>query len=417
MLIDIPYGSKTLQALLPEGSKTLHIREPEQRMAADYFRSILETRLQQSPLDLQDTIIIVADKTRLCGYPHYLPILVDILKEHGLREKSLRFIIAYGTHPRQSDAECLAGYGRIYTRYPFLHHDCTDLSLFADCGATSRGVPIRLRRDILAASCVITMGPICHHYFAGYGGGRKLIFPGCGERRSIYANHRLYLDRDTMSLAAGCRPGVLQGNPLAEDLFEIAAYKEADLAIHGIMNSHGELCDIVVGAERNSYLQACEIHGSLCESEQQTVPLLIASCGGYPKDINFIQSHKAIHNGAMFVEDGGTLIIFSECRDGLGSETFLPWYNKGGFSKAFAHLLDDYQGNGGTALAMMSKTSRIRIIMVTELEEYICATMAVEKWSCSQALDYIKGLQVPLSFIANASLLVRKTSDSSLWER
>jgi hypothetical protein len=43
--------------------------------------------------------------------------------------------------------------------------------------------------------------------------------------------------------------------------------------------------------------------------------------------------------------------------------------------------------------------------------------MAVEKWSCSQALDYIKGLQVPLSFIANASLLVRKTSDSSLWER
>jgi nickel-dependent lactate racemase len=414
MLVHIPYGDKTLTAHLPAGSDSLNIREPAQRMSAEYFQATLRDRIQHSPLDLRDTVIIVADKTRLCGYPQYLPILVDTLKEYCLAEDALRCIIAYGTHPRQSDEECLAGYGDIYTRYPFVHHDCTDRSLFSECGTTSRGVPIRLRRDILAASCVITMGPICHHYFAGYGGGRKLIFPGCGERHSIYANHSLYLDQSTMSLASGCRPGVLQGNPLAEDLFEIAAYKEADLAIHGILNSHGELCDIVVGSGRNSYLMACEIHSNLCESQHHAVPLLVASCGGYPKDINFIQSHKAIHNASMFVQDGGTLVIFSECRDGLGSETFLPWYSMGGFSKAFHHLLEDYQGNGGTALAMMSKTSRIHIIMVTELEEHICSTIGVEKWSSEKALQYIAALQKPLSYIGNASLLVRRTPDCSL---
>ena len=36
---------------------------------------------------------------------------------------------------------------------------------------------------------------ISHHYFAGYGGGRKLIFPGLGEKESIYQNHKLFIDK------------------------------------------------------------------------------------------------------------------------------------------------------------------------------------------------------------------------------
>ena len=39
--------------------------------------------------------------------------------------------------------------------------------------------------------------------------------------------------------------------------------------------------------------------------------LVLASCGGFPKDINLIQSHKAIHNAAAFVRDGGRLVMLS----------------------------------------------------------------------------------------------------------
>jgi nickel-dependent lactate racemase len=406
--IRIPYGSNSFEAVLPSGSIALAIREPEARLTPEIFARTVTNQLRRHPLDLRDTIIIVADKTRLCGYADYLPVLIKVLGECGLKEDGLRFIIAYGTHQRQSDAECLACYGKTYREFPFIHHDCTDGEAFAEYGETSRGVPIRLRRDIMAATGVITMGPICHHYFAGYGGGRKLIFPGCGERTAIYANHSLYLDRVNKRLSPGCQPGVLDGNRLADDLFEIAAQKEADLALHGIMNSQGKLCDILVGSDRTSYLEACEIHGRLCEVSSLTFPLVVASCGGYPKDINFIQSHKAIHNAAMFVSDGGTLLLFSECRDGIGSTTFLPWYEKGGFDQAFRSLCDDYRGNGGTALAMMSKTNRIRIVMVTELSKTICAKIGTEKWNSSQALNFIKDLETPVGYIANAGLLVRK---------
>lgn len=409
MNIQIPYGDGHYTLDLPDATVQLSIKEPERSLTPERFVQAVQRGLEQRQADLTDTIVILADKTRLCGYDTYLPVLIEALAHAGLPEGGLRFLIAYGTHPRQSEPECLACYGETYRHYPFVHHDCTDTKAFSELGRTSRGVPVRLRRDILEASCVITMGPICHHYFAGYGGGRKLIFPGCGEREAIYANHGLYLDRENGRLASTCQPGVLENNPLAQDLFEIAAYKEADLAIHGIMDSHGSLCDILVGSGRGCYLEACDRHGDLCETAAESYPLVIASCGGFPKDINFIQSHKAVHNAAMFVEDGGTLIIYSECRDGIGSQTFLPWFDKGGFRKAFDHLCSAYQGNGGTALAMMTKTKRIRVAMVTGLKEDICRKMQIASWDHQKVQTLVNRHKSTTAYIANASLLVRKS--------
>ncbi len=261
-----------------------------------------------------------------------IPLLIQQLEGHGIQRHMLRIIIAYGTHARQSDPECLHAYGKIYNELPFIHHDCRDDSLFIELGSTSRGTPIRYRRDLLEASSLITMGPICHHYFAGYGGGKKLVFPGCGERESIYHNHGLYLDTGHETLTASCQPGVLRNNPLADDLFEIESKRPADLSIHGILDSSGEVTNMNFGRGRQAYLEACSLHGSGCEVTSPTFDTVIASCGGFPKDINLIQSHKAIHNAAMFVKDGGLLIMYSECRDTIGSNTFLPWFELGSFS-------------------------------------------------------------------------------------
>jgi nickel-dependent lactate racemase len=322
----------------------------------------------------------------------------------------LRVLIAYGTHARQSDEECLRAYGDSYGALPFVHHDCRDRDAFVELGQTQRGTPIRLRRDLMAASAILTMGAISHHYFAGYGGGRKLIFPGLGEREAIYANHALYLDRETGSIAAGCRPGNLADNPLAEDLFEVEDARPADLAIHGILDSHGGLSDLVVGSGRGPFLAACATHGSSCEIRSRRFAVVVAACGGYPKDINFIQSHKAVHNAAMLVEDGGLLLLYGECRDGVGSTTFLPWFKMGGFAAAFEQLAEHYEGNGGTALAMMEKTRRIRIGLVTDLDEETCKLIGAERWNHARVLAHLAGLgeTADLAFIANASLLVNR---------
>jgi nickel-dependent lactate racemase len=375
-------------------------------MDRDLFSENLSRFLNKHPLDLSRPVIVVTDKTRLCDYPVYLPPLIAVLKQYGMPPENLRFIIAYGTHPVQSDEESRQLYGDTFDSFPFIHHDCDDIKLFVDLGTTSRGTPIRFRRDIMEASCVITMGPIVHHYFAGYGGGRKLLFPGCGERKAIYKNHSLYLDEK--GLAAGCQPGSLKNNPLAEDLAEIAAGRPADMAIHGILDSHGHICNMLVGNSVQEYFEACSTHGQHCEIKTARFDLVIASCGGFPKDINFIQSHKAIHNSAMFVKDGGLLIIYSKCRDGIGSETFLPWFRMGSFEKAFQALGENYQGNGGTALAMMTKLKRIRIGMVTDLDSETCRLIGVEKWQHHKVQELLNTTETAPAWISNGSLLVKK---------
>jgi nickel-dependent lactate racemase len=251
----ILYGNKEFAIDFPPHTHYLSIREPDKKITGGIFQKKLDSFLTQNPLDLSQPILVVTDKTRLCGYPKYLPLLVFQLENHGLQRKKLQIIIAYGTHQRQTEQECMATYGECYNNFQFIHHDCNDKEIFLELGHTSSGTPIRLRKDLLEASVVITMGPICHHYFAGYGGGRKLIFPGCGEKEAIYHNHGIYLDKHSKILSPTCQPGILEDNPLAVDLFEIEERRPADMAIHAILNFHGEVTDILMGNMFRRYIQ------------------------------------------------------------------------------------------------------------------------------------------------------------------
>jgi nickel-dependent lactate racemase len=134
---------------------------------------------------------------------------------------------------------------------------------------------------------------------------------------------------------------------------------------------------------------------------------VVASSGGYPKDINFIQSHKSIHHAAAFVRDGGTLVIFSECRDKIGSNYFMPYMEAGSFEKAFEILAENYEGNGGTALSMMLKAKRIHIYMVTSLDETACHILGVKKIKEEDVQMIIDAEKGTLAVIRNASILVK----------
>jgi nickel-dependent lactate racemase len=404
--INLGYGKDHITVSLYDNADILTPTSAAQSITAEELTTRLNQYLYDHPLNLSRPVLIVTDKTRRCSYPELLPVLTATINRWRGSDEPFPIIIAYGTHPRQSDAESYEIYGELYNTWPFVHHDCTDASLFRQLGRTSAGTPVRIRADLLDASTIITFGPICHHYFAGYGGGRKLVFPGCGERDAIYHNHGLYLDVTTRRLATGCRPGNLAANPVADDLFEVIDHISPPLAIHGVQNVDGAIGDLVIGTERRSYLEACSLHARIYELSTHGFDLVVASCGGYPKDINFIQAHKSIHNAAGFVRDGGSLVVFTQCSDGIGSDTFLPWFGCGGYDGAFAKLSESYSGNGGTALAMMNKTARIAIYLVTELTIDICTTIGVTKISGEEALRMVRTCNGKIGCLPNAGLLV-----------
>jgi nickel-dependent lactate racemase len=408
MKIALKYGHEQVSFIIPASTSIPELKEPEYGITREAFQYDLLQSLPKEKARYANVAIVVSDKTRQCGYPEYLPWLTDILLQQGAIKESIRFYIAYGTHPRQTEEESLRTYGAIYQKYSFVHHDCKDESVFVNRGTTHRGTPVTIRKDILDSTLIITFGAISHHYFAAYGGGRKLLFPGLAERKAVYHNHGLFLDRETRSLATGCQPGNLEDNPLAADLKEINTYMPPNISIHGILKASGKVCKLVIGKNYDDFVAACHVHDSYYRNNSLgQYDLVVASSGGYPKDINFIQAHKSIHHAAAFVKDNGSLIMLSECVDKIGSDYLMKYLKAGSFEAAFTMLEKNYEGNGGTALSMMLKTARIRIYMLSSLDKKSCKILGVTKVTEEDIQQIINDERGSMAIIRNASIIVK----------
>ena len=403
---NLKYGTAKIPLVLQPNIKRIEGNQPPFELNKSKFKNELEVLLPANITTSTTVAIVVADKSRTCGYQTLLPWITDLLLSKGINKEEITFYIAYGTHGKQSDTESHQVYGDIFYDYKFVHHKSNKVELFECYETTKRGTTVLVRKDVFKNDVVITVGAISYHYFAGYGGGRKLIFPGLAAYRSIQHNHKLYLDGDNKTLNNKCQPGILEDNPVAEDLKEIYRMFPPFIMIHGILDSNGSIQQAIIGNTYDSFLKACEIHNQ-CYGVRTTesYDMVLTSAGGFPKDINFIQAHKAIHHAAMFVKSGGKLIVFAECRDKIGSESFLKHFDFN-YNRAFDAIYHNYAGNGGTALSLMEKTKRIKIYLVTELEQYLCEKLHLKKVEPKKVMSMVKNHQGSLAIISNASTII-----------
>jgi len=401
------YGSSMVPLAFPGDVVSLVHAEPEIRTSPGQFRELLEKSLEVDPRLVRKVGIVVADKTRLCQYTEYLPVLTSFLMDSGISRIHITFHIAYGTHAPQTEEECLQSYGRTYKEFRFLHHNSKGEG-FRNLGTTSRGTVAKIPEEVLQHDLLITFGAILHHYFAGFGGGRKMLFPGLAAYDSILQNHSLFLDFEKKGIREGCRAGELDQNPLALDLEEIEGLLPRRFEIHAILDSQKQVCQLYPGRNYRDFRKVCDRYDAYFRShETRTFDLVVASAGGYPRDINFIQAHKAIHNAASFVKDGGKLVIFAECRDGIGNPDFLELFQWGDRNNIFEALAVTYRNNAGTALAMLEKTERIYIHMVTGLTEEACALMGAHRCTTEQAQGFIEKESGQIAVIEQAGMLYR----------
>ena len=388
-----------------ETTRLTHI-EPKANTSPDKLRALLSSQLLTSLHGKSDVGIVVADKTRLCEYPTYLPVITSFLLEAGILPSAITFYIAYGTHVPQSEEACLSSYGETYKQFSFVHHNSRASEDFQTLGSTSRGTSIRVAKAVLQLDLLISFGAILHHYFAGYGGGRKLLFPGLAAYDSILENHRLFLDFKARKLTEGFSSGELDSNPLALDLEEINRVLPPRLEIHALLNSQKQVCELYTGTSYKDFREVCQRYDNYFRaSVQEEYDLVVASAGGYPKDINFIQAHKSIHNAASFVKNGGKLVIFVECSDGLGNPDFMDIFRWGEREQIFEHLEDKYRNNAGTALSMLEKSERIDIQLVTSLSNEECELMGASKCAAEDVQRLIDKERDSVAILENAGML------------
>ncbi|MDQ1523373.1 MAG: lactate racemase, partial [Pyrinomonadaceae bacterium] len=98
-------------------------------------------------------------------------------------------------------------------------------------------------------------------------------------------------------------------------------------------------------------------------------PLVVASCGGWPHDINLIQAHKTLDMAAHACAEGGTIVLIAECADGTGRADFLDWFDATDSHALAARLRESYAVNGQTAWALLTKAERFDVRLVSKLDD------------------------------------------------
>jgi len=277
------------------------------------------------PLDKRLTAAIaVNDKTRPVPHEFLLPPLLKYLQiSLGIKKSDIFFVIASGSHaPMSADEYQLTLPDWIIKEYQIFVHDCDKQDDLISIGITSRNTPIRISKQFMSADLKIVVGNIEPHHFAGFSGGVKTASIGLTSRETIRANHSHLLDeRSTIARYFD--------NPLRQDIEEIGQLIGIDLALNAVMNSDHEIIKVFFGNPKEVMLQGMELSKKICQTRfQSPFDLVIASCGGYPKDINLYQAQKAITHACGLLKNGGRLILVAECREGIGSPGWSCFMNE-----------------------------------------------------------------------------------------
>lgn len=266
-------------------------------------------------------VIVVNDKTRPVPNHLLIPPLLGKLSALAVPATNISFLIGMGTHIPMPPAEFSKVLPQsVIDAFSISAHNCNDEANLVFKGTTSLGTPVYVNRQFAAADVRIVVGNIEPHHFAGFSGGVKSASIGVCGRKTINANHHLLLEKNAVV-------GNFDTNPLRQDIEEIGRMIEVNLALNVVMNADKQILACFWGKPSDVMQAGIVVSRSV---SMQTVPepvdLVIASAGGYPKDINLYQAQKAMTHASLLLKPGGILLLAAACEEGIGSqgyETFM----------------------------------------------------------------------------------------------
>jgi len=322
----------------------------------------------------KNILLVVSDATRKMGTNIILLNLINYFIIRDIPYDNIKIIIATGIHRQPTTEEMIQCSGNgIFSDTEILAHKADMMDEMIDVGKTSFGNRILVNRYTAWADGILVCGAVGFHYFAGFSGGRKSIMPGLGWQDSIKANHNLVFKQDGAGRHPGARTASLEENPVHLDMMEAMSLVglEKIFLINCLLSPEGEPVDVVCGHPVESHREACSryLDGHKVTIDSK-VDVVVAGAGGYPRDINMIQSHKAIEMARYSLREGGAMVILAACSEGLGHPSFYPWFRFQSEEEFRHELTSNYVINGQTALALFEKTRRYRIFLVSQLPTY-----------------------------------------------
>lgn len=321
MRCSLPYGSRRLDAELPESAAVLvppaappH-RDPHGAVDAALRAPHATPPLSQLASGRRTACIVVPDATRPAVGAWVVPALDKVLRDAALVD--IEILIATGTHraAQAHEVEQLVG-PELAARARVRSHDAVE-GVHEHVGDTAAGTPVWIDRGYMQADLRIVVGVVEPHLMAGYSGGAKSVCPGIARLDSVRAVHRASVAR------ARVGPGIVRGNPFRREVVEAAKLAGVDFSVQCCVNRAHSLAYVAAGgldASVENATRFAALHSRVATARSWDV--VIVSGGGAPLDRTLYQAAKGWAAGAAVVRGGGDLILVAEMADGVGSPEF-----------------------------------------------------------------------------------------------
>ena len=316
--------------------------------------------------------IVVDDATRHAPTETMiLPILAE-LNTAGVKDENVTVVFGCGTHRAVTDEEARRLLGEeACKRVKAVSHDCRSQDNLVYAGKTkSHGNEIHLNRIFAEANVKILLGDVGFHYYAGYGGGRKSVLPAIAGEESIKHNHGMLLNPNA-------RTGILEGNPVHEDMTEAARLAKVDFIVNTVSNSKCEIVKAFAGDVEQAFQEAVKAVDEMYKvTVDRRADIVVTSPGGYPADMNLFQAYKALDNALQVVKRGGVVILVAECAEGHGNQVFYDWMTRFSDLKAVEREIKrNFVLGGHKAYYLLKALQNHQIILVSSLPDYYAANI------------------------------------------
>lgn len=322
------YGKTGLTLQLPNDAFIVepnHLPGLENDMEAlkEALRNPIGTASLKEMVKATDKVaIVISDITRPTPNHKMVPVLIEELGHVPF--ENFVIINGTGTHRDQTREEFVQMLGDwVVDNIRIINNQCHDKETLSNVGKSKFGCDVYLNKEYVEADFRIVTGFIEPHFFAGFSGGPKGIMPGIAGIETIMTFHNARMIGDARSTW-----GNMDDNPVQEMTREINRMCKPNFMFNVTLNREKEITSVFAGELYEAHDKGCEFvkeHAMIkCEDRFDVV---ITSNSGYPLDQNLYQAVKGMSAAHKIVKEGGTIIVASECSDGLPSH--------GNYSKIF----------------------------------------------------------------------------------
>jgi nickel-dependent lactate racemase len=290
--------------------------------------------------------------------------LLKELNKAGVSDESVTFILGYNVR-RVLGGEVVGILGEdIVKRVRVICHDCRAADNVY-VGTTKFGTKVYLNRVFVEADVKILIGELGFHWYAGYGGGREGVIPGVAGEETIKHNY-------AMILSGNAKPGVLDGNPVHEDMLEAAKLARVDFILNVLLSRKGEVVRAFAGDMEQAFYEGVKLINEVYRVPvYRRAEIVVVSPGGKQADLTLSKALRAVEGALEVVKRGGVLILAAECIGGYGDEVFHDWMVKFKDLKAVEREVRQNPVFGGhLAYYLLKALQKVQIILVSAMPDY-----------------------------------------------